>query len=152
MKFRREAGSGGSGETRDEVRELAETLSLYRSAMCHVAEREAARPWVADRRRAAPVRFRLLLAPALAAAVAAAVMAPVYSHMHHHRSAVARTAEAAQQNPAANRASIDDTALMNQIDSAVTEDVPDALRPLADMSEGTTTTSSVTEKTNVTHE
>jgi hypothetical protein len=47
---------------------------------------------------------------------------------------------------------MDDTALMNQIDSEVSEDVPDALRPLADLSDQTTTSNTATEKKNVTQE
>jgi hypothetical protein len=41
---------------------------------------------------------------------------------------------------------------MNQIDSDLSEDVPDALRPLADLSDQAATTNSVSEKKNVTHE
>jgi hypothetical protein len=152
MKFRKDVTAGNTaGESREEIREIAEALSLYRSAMQHLAEREAARPRIAQRTAARrPIRFTLLLAPALTAAVAAAVLVPVYSHLHHHRGST--PAPIAQQNPAETRASIDDTALMNQIDSEVSEDVPDALRPLADLSAQTTTTSSVSEKKNATQE
>jgi hypothetical protein len=50
------------------------------------------------------------------------------------------------------RANVDDTVLMNQIDSELSEDVPDALRPLADLSDQSTSSSSVSEKKDVTHE
>jgi hypothetical protein len=152
MKFRKDADSTVN-DTREEVREIAEALSLYRSAMQHIAEREAARPFVVGRRAERSHRFGLLLAPALAAAVAAAVLVPVYGHFGHHDGAGAvPTVKIAQQNGNDTHAAVDDTALMNQIDSEVSEDVPDALRPLADLSDQTTTTSVVSEKTNATQE
>jgi len=49
MKFRRDTGAE-SDTTREEVREMAEALSLYRSAMRHIAEKEAARSRVAEPR------------------------------------------------------------------------------------------------------
>jgi len=152
MKFRKNAVANPETEgTREEVREMAEALSLYRSAMRHVAEREAARPFAAERRPARTMRFRLLLAPALTAAVAAGVLVPVYAHFHdHHTGTVAKNGSPAKT--AQNVAGVDDTALMNQIDSEVSEDVPDALRPLADLSEQTTTSTTASEKKNVTQE
>jgi hypothetical protein len=128
--------------------------------MQHIAEREAARPLtpglaqtIADRRPARTIPFGLLLAPALTAAVVAAVLVPVYGHFHHqHGAPPAPIVIAAQQNPNDTHAAVDDTALMNQIDSEVSEDVPDALRPLADLSDQTTTTSAVSEKNNATQE
>jgi hypothetical protein len=41
---------------------------------------------------------------------------------------------------------VDDTVLMNQIDSQLSESVPDALEPLADLSAQAATQSSVSEK------
>jgi hypothetical protein len=132
---------------------MAEALSLYRSAMQHIAEREAARPFIAERRFERRPRFSLLLAPALAAAVAAAVLVPMYGHFHHeHGATPAPVVANGQQHANDTHAAVDDTALMNQIDSEVSEDVPDALRPLADLSDQTTTTSSVSEKKNATQE
>lgn len=142
-----------SGESREELRELAEALSLYRSAMHHVAERRALRPWTAEPLPRRTFRLGLLLAPALAAAVATAFLVPEY--LHHHRRpapAAAHAAPVAQPAPAQTLASVDDTALMNQIDSEVSEDVPDALRPLADLTEGSTNNAASTEKKNVAHE
>lgn len=142
-----------AGETREDVRELAEALSLYRSAMQHVAERRALRPWAAEPLPRRTFRLGLLLAPALAAAIATGVLVPAYVHHERRDKPVAReTTPAGRQAPVETRASIDDTALMNQIDSEVSEDVPDALRPLADLTEGSTTDVSATEKKNVTHE
>jgi hypothetical protein len=161
MKFRKDAvADNTANETREEVREMAEALSLYRSAMQHIAEREAARPFapgvsqrMTERRPERRSRFSLLLAPALAAAVAAAVLVPMYGHFHHeHGATPAPVVANGQQHANDTHAAVDDTALMNQIDSEVSEDVPDALRPLADLSDQTTTTSSVSEKKNATQE
>ena len=45
MKFRKDAVANPEPDaSRDELRELAEAVSLYRSAMRHIADREAARP------------------------------------------------------------------------------------------------------------
>jgi hypothetical protein len=155
MNFRRES-TAETDTTREEVREMAEALSLYGSAMRHIAEREAARmpiaQRVAERRPGHAFRVRVLFAPALAAAVAAAFLAPVYSRLHHHSAVLAPQASTAQPNAADARANVDDTVLMNQIDSELSEDVPDALRPLADLSDQTTDTSGVSEKKNVTKE
>ena len=157
MKFRKDAVANSEPKSsREDVSDLAEALNLYRSAMHHVAEREAARqPMVrglAERPRHA-FYFRFLLGPALAAAAAAGVLVPVYGHFHHHTTASATIATRSQPNPAEARASIDDTVLMNQIDSDLSENVPDALQPLADLSDqAATTTNSVSEKKNVTQE
>lgn len=151
MKFRRGDGASRTttpNETREEVRELAEALSVYGSAMRHLAEHEAARPWVAERHPSRPVRLTPLLAPALVAAVAAGIMVPVYGHLHHfdrHQAVVV------PQVVVETHARIDDTALMNQIDSELSEDVPDALQPLADLTEQPTN-STASEKNNVTQE
>jgi len=159
MRLGRDAGENKrANETREEVREIAEALSLYRSAMQHIAEREAARPLVsgfAKRRPVRRMRFGLLLAPALSAAVAAGVLVPVYNHFHpHKRSTPAPIAKDGQANGNDARAALDDTALMNQIDNEVSEDVPDALRPLAELSDPTTTTTTsvVSEKKDATQE
>ncbi|MGB9032858.1 MAG: hypothetical protein WCC27_22235 [Acidobacteriaceae bacterium] len=151
MKFRRDTDAA-SGTTREEVREMAEALSLYRSAMRHIAEKEAARSRIVEPRPGQTIRFGMLLAPALTAAVAAAVLVPVYSHIHHHTSAPNVAVKTSPPSPVDARANVDDTVLMNQIDSDLSEDVPDALRPLADLSSQTTNASAVSEKKNVTQE
>lgn len=151
MKLRKYAAAKpvAASDTRQEVRELAEALSLYGSAMRHAAERQAARPSVAPHRSTSSLRLGLLLAPALAAAVAAAVLIPLYAHPHHPHAPRVAVSHVVRTAPAA----IDDTALMNQIDSELSEDVPDALQPLADLSnQATTSNASVSEKPNVTHE
>ena len=153
MKLRREAVANSEPDaTREDIRDLAEALSLYRSAMQHVTDREAARPFAAKRRPTRIVGFRFLLAPAHGAAIAAAALVPAYSHFHHHPSSAPVSQNQSQHNATSNVATVDDTVLMNQIDSELSEDVPDALRPLADVSDQTTSSSSVTEKKNVTQE
>ncbi len=158
MKFRRVADPP-AGESREEVRELAEALSLFGSAMRHLADQQSATPRIAEsriaeRRPSHALRLRLLLAPAMAAAVAVAVALPVYSHLHHrHHGPTPIVAQVAQQNPAQNRASVDDTALMTQIDNEVSQDVPDALQPLAALSEqAVSSTTSASEKKHVSQE
>jgi hypothetical protein len=152
MKFRRGDGASRTttaNETREEIRELAEALSVYGSAMRHLAEREAARPWVAERHPSRPVRLTLLLTPALIAVVAVGIMVPLYGHLHH--SDTRHPALIVPQPVVETHARIDDTALMNQIDSELSEDVPDALQPLADLTEQPTN-STASEKNNVTQE
>jgi len=151
MKFRKDvAASSESDASREEVREMAEAVSLYRSAMHHIADREAAKPFVAQPGHGRTLGLRLLLAPALAAAVAAGVLIPVFSHLHRGAVKPAPVAFNHQVATEAGHAKVDDTALMNQIDSELSEDVPDALRPLADLSYQTTTNNSVSEKKDVT--
>jgi len=151
MKFRKDAVANPEPDaTREEVREMAEALSLYRSAMHHIAEREAARPFAVEQRPARAIGFRLLLAPVLTAAFAAGVFVPLYGHFHHH--AVPAPHTLASSNTADTGSAVDDTALMNQIDSEVSEDVPDALRPLADLNDQATTITAVSEKDDVTQE
>lgn len=153
MKFRKDAAANPEpNSSREDVRDLAEALNLYRSAMHHIAEREVARPFVPEARPGRAFSFRLVLAPALAAAVVAGFLVPVYSHLHRDHTGSSRVAIHTQPNPAEARASVDDTVLMNQIDSDLSEEVPDALRPLADLSDQAATTNSVSEKKNVTHE
>jgi hypothetical protein len=151
------ASQGPGAGARDEVRELSEALSLYRSAMHHVAEKQATKPWSAiraEQRPARTLRMRLVLVPALAAGLAVAVIAPAWSHLHPGQgSAPKPAAHVVQPAPQENLASVDDTELMNQIEGDLSTDVPDALQPLADLGDTTTsTTTSSSEKKNVTQE
>ena len=152
MKIRKEAEMENEAESMltssQEMRDLAEALSLYRSAMQHVAEKQAARPLAMDRKPAPSFRMRLVMVPALAAALAVAVIVPAVSHLHGHRGiTAAKVVDVTPQTPTTTVAQVDDTQLMNQIDSDLTEDVPDALQPLADMGDQTATAkSSETEK------
>ncbi|HTW50195.1 MAG TPA: hypothetical protein VMD92_19720 [Acidobacteriaceae bacterium] len=152
MIFRRENPGESGAETRDEMREIAQTLSLYRSAMRHVAEKQPSRSFVPAERRAAGLRMRLVLVPALGAALAAAVIGPAYIHLHHTAAIAGTPVKPLVQTAAANaQASVDDTQLMNQIDSEVSEDVPDALQPLEDLSDQATTATTTTVTENKEH-
>jgi len=149
MKIR---GKAEETKTREEVREMAEALSLFGSAMRHMAGRRAEQMAVQVRlepaRAAGWLHMRLVLAPALGAAVAVAVAIPAWSHFHQAEIARRNPAPAVQNNTEA-RANVNDTVLMNQIDSDVSEDVPDALEPLAQLSEqAAATKTTVSEKTN----
>jgi hypothetical protein len=137
MKIREHTKKDADGqESRDGMRELAEALSLYRSAMRHVAEKQGARPMVLRTRSVTAMRVRLFAMPALAVALAVAVIAPTYSHLHHKAIATSTVgANIAQPVPTETVAKFDDAQLMDQIDSDLTEDVPDALQPLADVSD-----------------
>jgi hypothetical protein len=143
--------------TREEVRELAEALSLFRSAVRHIAEREALHPAPA----LPPARsryIRLLLQPALLAPVMATAIffasLPVYRHFRPApHPAIAVTASG--PSVAAPNAGTADAELMTQIDAEVSEDVPDALQPMADFGSAsplTQHTSSAMEKNHVTQE
>jgi hypothetical protein len=145
MKFRTE-GEIEAMESREEVRELAEALSLYRSAMTHLAERSSAHPRLALPRTAAPFGLRLLVGPALGLALAAGILVPLYGHLHHQNTVVLQSQNNPAPDPSTARASVDDTVLMNQIDSQLSESVPDALEPLAALSAQAATQSPVSEK------
>ena len=159
MKFRKDKVNDANnvelrGDCSREMREIAEAMSLYRSAMHHIAQKHAVAPMNQERlasearRQARAHRMRLVLVPAMATALAAAVIAPAVGHMHHEKAAVAR---AVQTAPAETVASVDDTELMNQIDSDLTQDVPDALAPLADLGSQQGSTNQSTEKANAAH-
>lgn len=152
MKFRRETVTKPENDSGREIREMAEATSLYRSAMHHIVQKHAAAPWVSPERlasetkqRARAHRMRLVLVPALGAALAAAVIAPAVGHLRHEKAAVARVTESA---PAQTVATVDDTDLMNQIDSDLNQDIPDALAPLADLSSQSGSTNQSTENRN----
>lgn len=147
MKFRREASENTEAvESREEMRELAEALSLYRSAMSHLADRSSAHPRLVVQRSPAPFRLRLLLGPALGVALAAGILFPLYGHLHNNNAVVLQSENNPVPDASTARASVDDTVLMNQIDSQLTETVPDALEPLAALSAQAANPSSVTEK------
>jgi hypothetical protein len=151
MKFR---GKAEEAETREGIREMAEALSLFGSAMRHMAERRAERTGMqartAESRRWRPLR--LVLAPALGAAVTIAIAIPVWTHFHEGDNA-ARKQTPAVETSTETRASVNDTVLMNQIDSDVSEDVPDALEPLAQLGEQAAATKTTdSEKNNASQE
>jgi hypothetical protein len=102
-----------------------------------------ARPFAARRESALSLRIRFVLVPALGAAVAAAVITPAITHMHRP-AAKPPVAQVTAPSETTTVASVNDNDLMNQIDTDLTEDVPDALQPLADISDQSATTTKTT--------
>jgi hypothetical protein len=147
MIFRKDNSIEDGADTRltssQEMREMAEALSNYRSAMRHLTDKQVARPFAARRESARSLRIRFVLVPALGAAVAAAVITPAITHMHRP-AAKAPVAQVTAPSETTTVASVNDNDLMNQIDTDLTEDVPDALQPLADISDQSATTTKTT--------
>jgi len=108
--------------------DFASALSDFRSAVNHVAERETSKPvpssWlVPARQRHRSTQRRLILAWTCAALLCIGAV-PL---LHQTKPVVAPPVVAHQDNPG------DDTALLEQVDSAVSESVPSSLAPLADL-------------------
>lgn len=141
--------------------EFAASIRDFRSAVTHIAERETARPVPADwlapaRQRHRAAQHRMILGWACTALLCFATL-PIHFHHAALVSPVAPTA-AATARPA-----VTDTALLDQVDTAVSESVPSSLSPLTDLDNWDTTSTNTsgnssnhgtpaqTEKTNVTH-
>ncbi len=123
---------------------LQESIRDFRSAVHHVAQRETSQPvpanWLAPaqgRKRAA--QRRLMLAWACAALFCAGIV-PLSTHLHH--------AQQAQQQMAATQSDAADTALLEQVDSAVSESVPSSLAPLTALDSWSSSTSTNESSTN----
>jgi hypothetical protein len=142
--------------------ELAASISDFRSAVTHVADRETARPVPVDwltpaRKRRRTHQQRTALAWACAALLCLATLPWSSSHSHLTATRPAILTAAVLVAPAAES----DSALLEQVDADVSEAVPSSLAPLAGDSWGTTSTSSGTsapgttlksrERTNVAH-
>jgi hypothetical protein len=132
-----------------------EELELFRSAMNHIAERETARPaapnWlVPARKRQRSAQRRMALAWTCAAALCLAVL-PIT--MQTPGKQQIRTEPSA--TAVVNQSSASDTALLDQVDTAIAEPVPTSLAPLTEMDNWNTDTSTgtslqPTERKNVT--
>lgn len=117
--------------------EFVSALSDFRSAVNHVAERETAKPvaynWlVPARQRYRSAQRRLILAWTCAALLCIGAVP-----LLHQTKPVATPPVVAQQNNPG-----DDTALLEQVDSAVSESVPSSLAPLATLDNWSSSTSS----------
>jgi hypothetical protein len=132
--------------------ELAASISLFRAGMHSIAERETARPVAADwlvpaRTRRRRAQRRLVLAWTCAAALSLAIL-PRSFHTQ-----VSPHPQVAAQHPSAapsDNADTSDTALLEQVDNAISEPVPSSLAPLNEMDSWNSTTSTThTEKKNV---
>ncbi|MBB6145540.1 hypothetical protein HNQ77_003501 [Silvibacterium bohemicum] len=134
--------------------EVASSIELFRSAMHSIAEREAGHPvpaeWLAPaRRRQRTAQRRMVLAWSCAAALCVAVV-PLSLHAPHTSPYMAKTPAATLQ-PAVAHSDQEDTALLEQIDNAISEPVPSSLAPLTEMDSLNSSTSiNQTEKKNVT--
>ncbi|HTV04135.1 MAG TPA: hypothetical protein VME86_02120 [Acidobacteriaceae bacterium] len=128
--------------------ELASTIRDFRSAMTHVADRETARPVSADwlapaRRRRRRARQTMMLSWACAALLCLATL-PISLSPHRvvPQPAVAAATTAAAPAPES------DSALLEQVDTNVSETVPSPLEPLAELetwnSDSTSTSASNT--------
>jgi hypothetical protein len=144
-------------DPREEVIELARVLSQYRSAMHHITAQECSRPAPAlQLARTAHTRSILqmaILGPALATAIFLAAL-PIYLHSRHAQHPVTPDVSTATATVAATP-HIGDAELLSQIDTEVSEDVPDALQPMADFgsaSSSTQTSSPAMEKNHATQE
>ncbi|MGC1359692.1 MAG: hypothetical protein WA419_06530 [Silvibacterium sp.] len=114
--------------------EFAASIRNFRSAVAHVADRETARPvapgWLAPaQRRRRSAQRRMILGWACAALLCLATL-PLSTHSNHPVT-IGRTL---MQMPAAAAAAPEsDTALLEQVDTDVSESVPSPLAPLAEL-------------------
>jgi len=125
--------------------DFATTLRDFRSAVHHVAERETSKPvpsgWLISARHRQRIAQRRLVLAWTCAALLCVSLLPIL----HHAKLVTSQPVAVVQN-VANDA--EDTALLEQVDNAVSESVPSSLAPLATLDSWSSTTStneSVTE-------
>lgn len=112
--------------------EFAASIRDFRSAVTHVAEREASRPVAANwldpaRKRSRAAQHRMALGWACAVLLCVATL-PIGIHSRHD--AVARNVTPAAMAPALSTDS--DTALLEQVDTDVSESVPPSLAPLTE--------------------
>lgn len=134
---------------------LDEEIKLFRSAMNHIAERETARQatpnWlVPARKRQRSAQRRLALAWTCAAALCLAVL-PITMQ----RTTTLQPQGAPNVVVTASQSSASDTALLDQVDTAIAAPVPTSLAPLTEMDNWNTDTSTgtslqSTERKNVT--
>jgi hypothetical protein len=134
---------------------LEEEIKLFRSAMHHIAEREMDRTaesnWlVPARQRQRIAQRRMALAWTCAAALCLAVL-PISMQ----KAAIQQPHTTANVAAPAGQANAADTALLDQVDTAIAEPVPSSLAPLTEMDNWNTDTSTgtslqSTERKNVT--
>ena len=120
-------------------------LRNFRAAVHRAVERQTSQPvpfgWLnAARRRRQVAQRRLMLAWATVAASAALLFAATMPLLHHP-TAVSTPVAVTQVR------STDDTALLEQIDTAVSESVPSSLAPLAELDDLNSTNSTNNERT-----
>ncbi len=119
---------------------FAAALSDFRAAVHHVAERETSKPvpasWlIPARRRHKSAQRRIVLAWSLVTACAVLLCIGTLPLLHQTRPVVDSPVAAHQNSPG------DDTALLEQVDKAVSESVPSSLAPLDSLDNWDSTTS-----------
>lgn len=122
--------------------QFAADLRNLRSAVHRAAERSGSRPlssaWlIAAKRRQRAAQRRVMLAWGLVGTCAALLCLGALPLLH--RAAPIAAPQVARQVQAQSPA--DDTALLEQVDSAVSESVPSSLAPLATLDEWSSTSS-----------
>lgn len=125
--------------------QFAADLRNLRSAVHHAADRQTAEPvqfgWLnAAKRRHRSAQRRVVLAWSLATVCAALLCIGALPFLHHPAPPVT-----AHQVVPVQPVVIDDTALLEQVDTAVSESVPTSLAPLATLDDLSSTTSTNTE-------
>jgi hypothetical protein len=113
--------------TRRDLEAMAHAISRFRSAVWHIAEQENPQPMQAQLEQAAQrrrsVQRRVMLEWAFAGIAGVAALIPAAGYYRHHQ----QQARIEQQQREA------DARLLDQIADEVSEAVPDAMRPLAEM-------------------
>lgn len=128
--------------------EFATSIRLFRSAVEHLAQRETARQvatgWLTPAMHRRKAAHRRMVLSWVCAALLCFAAVPVSMHLLRTDPAATQVAKA---NSAADTA-IADTALLEQVDTEVTESVPSSLAPLAALDSWDTTTSTTETKLN----
>lgn len=122
--------------------QFGEDLRNFRAAVHQAAERETPQPvpfgWLnAAKRRRRDAQRRLVLALASVATCAGLLLAGALPLLHHSKTAGVPShimSHVMQQNT-------DDTALLEQVDTAISESVPSSLAPLAELDDWSSTRS-----------
>jgi hypothetical protein len=133
--------------------EFAVSIRLFRSAVEHVAQRETSRPvaanWLAPALRRKKVAHRRIMLSWVCAALLCFAALPISIHLLEI--APDSTQKVNLLNDKADDA-LTDTALLEQVDTEVSESVPASLAPLATLDSWDTTSSTEpslnTERTN----
>lgn len=136
-----------------EEQELAESLKLFRSAVHHVAEREAAKLAPMPKKwNSFGQRLRLVPGWAFGWGLAAALCLSVLPFwMRSHRTASVASPAPVAQTHASPAAAVSDEVLLSQINDAVSQDVPDSLRPLAELDSWSSSTQSTNKQSEKNH-
>jgi hypothetical protein len=129
--------------------QFAADLRNLRSAVHRAADRQTAQPvpfgWLnAAKRRHRSAQRRVLLAWSLATTCAALLCIGTLPLLRHAAKPAAEPPVAVVHSTANDT---DDTALLEQVDTAVSESVPSSLAPLATLDDMSSTTSTNTEST-----